>query len=114
VITGTSATASFGSLVTINLASPVTFAGATSFQVYAGGAKASSVTTLGTATTVYPAQTSGSTMQVEFLNAAGTQVGTTQNVTLRYTSSFNKLYLVQGCMKLLRTALLLTESFADS
>ena len=77
IITGTTASANFGSLVTIKLASPVTFAGATQYQVMANGAAVSSMVALGTATTVYPAQVAGATVQVKFFNAAGTQVGTT-------------------------------------
>jgi len=83
VITGTSATAPFGSLVTVSISAPVTYATATSFQVYLGTAKASSVTPLGTAADVYPGQAAGASVQVEFFNAAGTQVGTTQTVVLK-------------------------------
>ncbi|SPF44286.1 putative Cell wall-binding protein [Candidatus Desulfosporosinus infrequens] len=83
VITETSASAGYGSLVSINLTSPVTFVGATQFQVYVNGVAASVLAPLNTSTTVYPAQASGSIVQVEFFNAAGTQVGTTQKVTLQ-------------------------------
>lgn len=85
VITGTTATSSSGSLVTVNISNPVAFLGATQYQVYVNGAAVSDLATLNTATTVYPAQTSGNTVQVEFFDAAGAQVGATQNVTLTKT-----------------------------
>lgn len=83
VITATSVAATIGSTVTVNLTAPVTLAGATQYQVFVGGAASSAIVALGVPTTVYPAQAAGTTVQVKFLNAAGTQVGTTQNVTLK-------------------------------
>jgi len=86
VISGTSASTAFGSMVTVNITNPATYVGATQFQVYVNGVAASALATLNTATTVYPAQTTGAQVQVEFFNAAGTKIGTTQNVTLTYTT----------------------------
>ncbi|MDR3601238.1 MAG: cell wall-binding repeat-containing protein [Desulfosporosinus sp.] len=83
VITETTAIGTYGSLVTINLTSPVNYVGATQFQVYVNGEVSSIVAALGTVTTVYPTQALGNVVQVEFFNAAGTQVGATQNVTLK-------------------------------
>ncbi|SPF43275.1 putative Tripeptidyl-peptidase I [Candidatus Desulfosporosinus infrequens] len=82
-VVATVSASTVGSLVTINITNPVTFVAATQFQVYVNGAATSSKANLGTAMTVYPAQVSGSIVQVEFFNAVGTQIGTTQNVTLK-------------------------------
>lgn len=82
-ITGTVSSSTSGSLVTINIANPVNFSSATQYQVYVNGTAASSITALGTTTTVTPTQVSGNTVQVEFFDATGTQVGTIQNVTLQ-------------------------------
>jgi len=79
VITGTIANASFSSLVTINISNPVTYASAAQYQVFINGAAASAMVPLNTSTTIYPAQP---IVQIKFFNVTGTQVGTTQNVTL--------------------------------
>ena len=83
-ITGTVSSSTLGSMVAINITNPVNFASATQYQVYVNGTAASSITPLSTATTVTPTQVSGSSVQVEFFDATGTQVGTIQNITLQY------------------------------
>jgi len=73
----------FGSTATINVTNLVNYAGATQYEVLVGGVVVSSKAAINTSTTVYPAQKSGTAAQVEFFNAAGTQVGPTANVTLQ-------------------------------
>ncbi|SPF43094.1 hypothetical protein SBF1_2730002 [Candidatus Desulfosporosinus infrequens] len=77
------AAATFGSSVTINVTNPVNYVGATQYEVLIGGTAVSGKAALNTANVIFPAQASGTVAQVEFFNAAGTQVGPTASVTLK-------------------------------
>lgn len=73
-----------GTVVTVAIANPVNFQLATQYQVYdMSGNAISAQLSLADSATLFPVQTSGTKLQVQFYDAANAKVGALQSVTLQ-------------------------------